>query len=99
MVSELRVFILAMVETAIRITNGQIKPNEILQIIDTGKSLLTMPIELLDEVENVLKQLKGKYKLILATKGDLLDQETETSKIGADWLLPSHRDHERQARG
>ena len=61
-------FILAMIETALRITNGQIKPNEISQIIDTGKSLLTMPIELLDDVENVLKQLKSKYKLILATK-------------------------------
>ena len=75
-------FILAMIETALRITNGQIKPNEISQIIDTGKSLLTMPIELLDDVENVLKQLKGKYKLILATKGDLLDQERKLQRSG-----------------
>jgi len=73
-------FILAMIETALRVTNGKISSQEINQILDTGKTLLNMPIQLLDGVENVLQQLQGKYKLILATKGDLLDQERKLQK-------------------
>ena len=75
-------FILSMVETAIRITEGKITSAEINQIIDIGKTLLEMPIELLDGVERVLQVLQGKYKLILATKGDLLDQERKLQKSG-----------------
>jgi len=41
-----------------------------------------MPIQLLDGVENVLQQLQGRYKLILVTKGDLLDQEQKLQRSG-----------------
>ena len=75
-------FILAMVETAIRTTDGKISAEEIDKIIDIGKTLLNMPIQLLDGVEHVLQKLQGKYKLILATKGDLLDQERKLQKSG-----------------
>ncbi len=75
-------FILAMVETAIRITDAKITSEEINRIIDIGKTLLNMPIQLLDGVENVLQKLQGKYKLILVTKGDLLDQERKLQKSG-----------------
>jgi putative hydrolase of the HAD superfamily len=75
-------FILAMIETALRVTGGKINSYEISCILDIGKTLLTMPIQLLDGVENVLQELQGKYKLILATKGDLLDQERKLQKSG-----------------
>ncbi|HEY3389443.1 MAG TPA: HAD family hydrolase [Prolixibacteraceae bacterium] len=75
-------FILAMIETAIRVTSSQISATELNQIIDIGKSLLTMPIQLIDGVEEVLQQLQGQYKLILATKGDLLDQERKLERSG-----------------
>lgn len=75
-------FILSMVETALRETNGKITPEEINSILETGKTLLTMPIQLLDEVEEVLQKLQGRYKLILVTKGDLLDQEQKLIKSG-----------------
>ena len=75
-------FILSMVETALRITDGKIAIEEISQILETGKTLLNMPIQLLDGIENVLQQLQKKYKLILATKGDLLDQERKLQKSG-----------------
>ena len=38
------------------------------------------PIELLEGVEQVLQTLQGKYKLVVATKGDLLDQERKLKK-------------------
>lgn len=75
-------FILAMIETAIRVTEGKITSNEISQIVAIGKTLLNMPIQLLDGIEDVLQKLKGKYQLILATKGDLLDQERKLQKSG-----------------
>ena len=42
--------------------------------------MLNQPIELLDGVEEVLENLKGKYRLVVATKGDLLDQERKLKK-------------------
>jgi len=75
-------FILAMLETALRATGGKITSEEISRILNIGKTLLTMPIQLLDGVENLLQELQGKYKLILATKGDLLDQERKLQKSG-----------------
>lgn len=75
-----KAFMLSMVETAIRISGGTL-PNEILgRIIQYGKEHLDKPIEMLDDVEHVLKSLNGKYRLVLATKGDLLDQERKLKK-------------------
>jgi putative hydrolase of the HAD superfamily len=75
-------FILAMLETALRVTENRITADEISRILGIGKTLLTMPINLLQDVESVLQKLQGKYKLILATKGDLLDQERKLQKSG-----------------
>jgi putative hydrolase of the HAD superfamily len=49
-----------------------------------GKDLLQKPIELLDGVEEVLAKLNGDYRLVLATKGDLLDQERKLIKSGLE---------------
>jgi putative hydrolase of the HAD superfamily len=75
-------FILAMIETALRVTERMITSEEISKILDIGKTLLAMPIELLEGVENVLQILQERYKLILVTKGDLLDQERKLRDSG-----------------
>lgn len=75
-------FTLSMIETALRITDNQIEASVIKQIIDLGKSLLNMPIELRPGVEEVLRKLAGKYMLVVATKGDLLDQERKLKRSG-----------------
>lgn len=77
-----KAFMLSLIETAINISNGKIPSKEILRIIDIGKELLQKPIVLLDDVENVLNSISGKYKLIIASKGDLLDQERKLKKSG-----------------
>lgn len=68
-------FVLSMIENGISISRGNISAKSIQKIIGLGKEMLDKPIELLPNVKQVLNQLKGKYKLIVATKGDLLDQE------------------------
>ena len=75
-------FTLSMIETAIKVSSSKITPDDILKIIDLGKSLLTIPIDLLDDVVKVLSSLQNKYKLVVATKGDLLDQERKLVKSG-----------------
>ena len=75
-------FILSMVESALELSNYNIKPTVIQKIIEIGKEMLEKPIELLEGVEDTLKVLQPKYKLILATKGDLLDQERKLEKSG-----------------
>ncbi|RFZ84332.1 HAD family hydrolase [Mucilaginibacter terrenus] len=75
-------FILSMIEAAMKITNNTLSVEVIGQIIDLGKQMLNQPIELLEGVEDVLKQLKDKYRLVVATKGDLLDQERKLRKSG-----------------
>jgi len=68
-------FTLATIASAISISNGQVDGGVIEQLIDIGKSLINAPMELLDNVDEVLARLHQDYKLIVATKGDLLDQE------------------------
>jgi len=75
-------FVLSMIETALRISENKISASEISKIIEIGKAQLTLPVVLLDGVETVLQKLHPNYKLILATKGDLLDQERKLHKSG-----------------
>ena len=81
----IKAFVLSMIESALELTNHQISGAGIEKIIKIGKDLLQKPVELLPEVEDVLQQLKGKYKLVVATKGDLKDQHRKLhdSGIGA----------------
>ena len=75
-------YILSMIEAAMKISNNTISLEIIEKIIIYGKELLQKPIELLDGVEETLKALSGKYKLIVATKGDLKDQQSKLHRSG-----------------
>ena len=75
-------FVLSMVEMALELSNYQIEPKTIESILEIGKEMINKPVELLEGVEEVLKVLSKKYRLILATKGDLLDQERKLEKSG-----------------
>jgi putative hydrolase of the HAD superfamily len=76
----IKAFMLSMIEAALEITSHNVKPETINKIIAIGKEMLDKPVTLLDGVENVLQQLYGKYRLVVATKGDLLDQERKLKK-------------------
>ncbi|HEY8781342.1 MAG TPA: HAD family hydrolase [Mucilaginibacter sp.] len=75
-------FMLSMIETAIRVTDNNINVDIVDRILNLGKQMLDNPIELLEGVEEVLIALKDKYRLVVATKGDLLDQERKLKKSG-----------------
>lgn len=77
-------FVLCMIETASRIAGRDTSSALMDKIIAIGQELLQKPVELLAGVTETLEQLKGKYRLIVATKGDLLDQERKLKKSGVE---------------
>jgi putative hydrolase of the HAD superfamily len=75
-------YILSMIEAALKISDKQIGLAAVDLILEYGKEMLNQPIELLDNVDDVLAALKPHYRLVVATKGDLLDQERKLKKSG-----------------
>lgn len=75
-------YILSMIEAAMKISNNTISIEAIERIIQYGKELTEKPIVLLEGVEETLEALHGKYKLVVATKGDLLDQRRKLHNSG-----------------
>jgi putative hydrolase of the HAD superfamily len=75
-------FMLCMIETVSNVSNGTASLALINKTLEIGHDLLQKPVELLDGVTETLENLKGKYRLIVATKGDLLDQERKLKKSG-----------------
>jgi putative hydrolase of the HAD superfamily len=77
-------FMLSMIETALKVSQGTLSMAAIERILGLGKNLLARPIELLEGVEEVLVALKENYRLVVATKGDLLDQERKLKNSGIE---------------
>lgn len=75
-------FMLSMIESALDLSNNKVPQQTISEILNLGKKMIAHPVELLDGVEQVLSKLAGKYRLIVLTKGDLLDQERKLDKSG-----------------
>jgi putative hydrolase of the HAD superfamily len=82
-------FALSMIETAIRLSDGQIQASEIQGIIDLTRDMLEAPVQLLDHVEDVVATLSTSRTLMMITKGDLFDQERKIARSG----LASHFAH------
>lgn len=78
----IKAYILSMIEAAMKISNNTISVEIVEKIIEYGKELLEKPIELLDGVEETLSALHGRYKLVVATKGDLKDQHRKLHDSG-----------------
>lgn len=75
-------FVLSMIESALDLSNNSVPQEKILKIIELGKEMVFKPVELLNGVEEVLEELVKHYRLIVLTKGDLLDQERKLKKSG-----------------
>lgn len=77
-------FTLSAIETAIGLTDGRISAAEIDQLIALGREMLAHPVELLDGVQDTLRELAGRHELLVITKGDLRDQQRKFSKSGLE---------------
>ena len=75
-------FVLSMIELAIRISGGSVSATILEKILALGDQMLQAPVVLLPGVYDTLQHLQGRYRLVVITKGDLLDQERKLEKSG-----------------
>ncbi|WP_444452112.1 HAD family hydrolase [Rhodobacter capsulatus] len=75
-------FTLSMIETAIEVSEGRVPASVIGEILAAGREMLAHPIEILPHARPVVEALADRYRLVLVTKGDLLDQERKLAQSG-----------------
>ena len=75
-------FVLSMIETAIEVTEERVPASVIGELIAAGQEMLRHPIELLPHAQDAIEALSDTHRVLLITKGDLLDQERKLAQSG-----------------
>lgn len=75
-------FVLSMIETALEVTEETVPAPVIGELIRAGQEMLRHPIELLPFVQEVIEEVSSLHRVLLITKGDLLDQERKLAQSG-----------------
>ena len=81
-----KAFTLSLVENAIKVSEGKVSAHTLLQIQMLGRELLHLPATPLPGVEETLRVLAddGRYRMVLFTKGELLDQQAKVRRSGLE---------------
>ena len=79
-----KAFMLSLIENAVKISHGKVKGYDIGQIVEVSKELLRLPGHPFDGVKATLAKLRdtGRYRMVVFTKGELLDQENKFQRSG-----------------
>ena len=75
-------FTLSMIETAMELCGGEPPSHAVREILAAGREMLGHPVETLPGVDEALAELSERYRLVLVTKGDLMDQERKLAASG-----------------
>jgi putative hydrolase of the HAD superfamily len=75
-------FMLSMIETAIEVTEGRVEASVIAEILAAGREMLRHPVDLLPHARETVTALAADHRVVLITKGDLLDQERKLAQSG-----------------
>jgi putative hydrolase of the HAD superfamily len=75
-------FTFAMLETAVEATSGKLAGADVLKIIGIARWMLDSPVQLFDKVEETLDGLAATHRLVLITKGELINQKNKVSRSG-----------------
>ena len=81
-------FVLSMVELAIELAGERLPNQTVLRIHELGRDILRHPVRLLPGVEEAVPILAQKYRLIVATKGEILEQEQKLDRSGLKPYIP-----------
>jgi putative hydrolase of the HAD superfamily len=73
-------FVLSMIETAIEVTEGRVPATVIAEIMAAGREMLRHPVELLPYAREAVEAAAERFRVVLITKGDLLDQERKLAQ-------------------
>ena len=75
-------FTLSMIETALDVTENRVPAAVIRELIEAGQEMLRHPIDLLPHAREAVQAAAQNHKVLLITKGDLLDQERKLAQSG-----------------
>ena len=81
-----KAFVLSLIENAVSVSGGQVGGRTIGELLRLGKRLLELPATPLPGVEETLAQLheRGDRRLVVFTKGELLDQQNKLRRSRLD---------------
>lgn len=77
-----KAFVLSMIEAAVKISAGEIRGETIEKILSIGRSMLEMEVGLRPHVAETLYALSKSHRMMIITKGDLLDQTAKVARSG-----------------
>ncbi len=80
-------FTLSMIETAIEVTEGRVPAAVIAEIMQAGRDMLAHPVDLLPNARATVAALAADFRVLIITKGDLLDQERKVAQSGLGDLV------------
>ena len=75
-------FVLSMIETAIEVTEERVPATVISELMEAGREMLNHPIDLLPHAAEAVAHCAENHRVLLITKGDLLDQERKLAQSG-----------------
>ena len=75
-------FVLSMIETAIEVTEERVPAAVIAELMEAGREMLNHPIDLLPHAAEAVAHCAENHRVLLITKGDLLDQERKLAQSG-----------------
>lgn len=75
-------FVLSMIETAIDVTDARVPASVISELMQAGRDMLNHPIDLLPHAAEAVAHCAEHHRVLLITKGDLLDQERKLAQSG-----------------
>jgi putative hydrolase of the HAD superfamily len=76
----IKAYTLSLIETAVSLTGGKISGHEVQQIVNLAHEMIDAPVQLLPGVAETLPRLAEQQRLLLLTKGDILDQERKLER-------------------
>jgi putative hydrolase of the HAD superfamily len=77
-------FVLSLIEAAVELTDGAISGEDVGELLELGKHMLTDDVRVFAGVRETLEQLSDHYPLMLITKGDLLHQRNKVASSGLE---------------
>lgn len=75
-------FVLSMIETALEVTDHKVPGEVIAELLAAGRDMLRHPIDLLPHAAETVTRMATDFRIVLITKGDLLDQERKLAQSG-----------------
>jgi putative hydrolase of the HAD superfamily len=80
-------FTLSLIETAVELTEGRVTSEELRELVQLAKGMMSEGIDVFDGVRDTLTTLSSRGPLMLITKGDLLHQASKLERSGLQDLF------------